>query len=152
MTIAEVDARPEECLATVEGELTVEGLDAAVTIVRDRWGIPHIRAGSARDAFFGQGYAIGQDRAFQLELYRRMAHGTSAAMLNRGLLGRDRQNRRLGFGRLAAAEWEHQSDGAREVLEAYAAGVNAAIANNPTPWEFRVLGGPDGPHQMDPWP
>ena len=151
MTIADVDARPEDCLATVEGDVTVAGPDAPLRITRDRWGIPHIKADSARDAFFGQGYAIGQDRAFQLELYRRMAHGTSAAMLNRGLLNRDRQNRRLGFGRLAAAEWEHQSDGAREVLEAYAAGINAAIATNPTPWEFRVLGGPDGPHRMDPW-
>jgi len=117
-----------------------------VRIVRDRWGIPHIRAGSMRDAFFAQGFCIAQDRAFQIDLYRRMARGTSAAMLSAGLLNRDIQNRRLGFGRLAETEWEQQSEEARTVLQAYAAGINAAIATQPRAWEFRVLG-----YEMSPW-
>ncbi|MEE9279473.1 MAG: penicillin acylase family protein [Myxococcota bacterium] len=146
MTLERAAVRPEDCLARHAGDAEVPGLDASLRIVRDRWGIPHIQAGSARDAFFGQGYCIAQDRAFQLELYRRMAYGTSAALLNRGLLPRDRQNRRLGFGRLAAREWEAQSDAAREVLQAYADGINAALASNPVPYEFRLLG-----HEMLAW-
>lgn len=141
-----MNVTPADCLAITEGETTVEGLDSAVRIVRDRWGIPHIRAGSLRDAFFAQGFCIAQDRAFQIDLYRRMARGTSAAMLNAGLLNRDVQNRRLGFGRLAEAEWEHQSDEARAVLQAYSDGINAAIATQPRPWEFRVLD-----YEMPPW-
>ncbi|MDP6605636.1 MAG: penicillin acylase family protein [Dehalococcoidia bacterium] len=140
------ELRPEDCLAQVDGDLTVDGLDGPLRIVRDRWGIPHIKAASARDAFFGQGFCMGQDRLFQIELYRRMAHGTSAAMMNKGLLGRDRQNRRLGFGRLAAREWEEQSDEARMILQAYSDGINAAIAAGPKPYEFRVLG-----HEIEPW-
>jgi penicillin amidase len=140
------DVRPEDCLAQTEGEVRIEGLEGEVRIVRDRWGIPHIKASSARDAFFAQGFCMGQDRAFQIELYRRMAHGTSAAMLNKGLLQRDIQNRRLGFGRYAEREWAAQSERAREILQAYADGISAAIATQPTPYEFRVLD-----WTMEPW-
>ncbi len=145
MTVLD-EIRPEDCLARHTGELSLAGLDGRVRIVRDRWGIPHIQAGSARDAFFAQGYCMAQDRAFQIELYRRMAHGTSAALLNRGLLARDHENRRLGFGRFAAREWQAQSEAAREVLQAYADGINQAIASNPKPYEFHVLD-----HEMLPW-
>ncbi len=140
------EIRPEDCLAQIDGDLTVDWLDGPLRIVRDRWGIPHIQAASARDAFFGQGFCMGQDRLFQIELYRRMAHGTSAAMLNKGLLGRDRLNRRMGFGRYAALEWEAQSDQARMILQGYADGINAAIAAGPRPFEFHELG-----HEMEPW-
>ncbi|MGD9932644.1 MAG: penicillin acylase family protein [Dehalococcoidia bacterium] len=138
--------RPEDCLATHAGELQLGGLDGAITIVRDRWGVPHIRAASAHDAFFAQGFCIAQDRLWQLELYRHMAHGRAASLLNKGLLRLDVQNRRLGFGRLAATEWEHQSADARMVLQAYANGVNAAIATQPRPFEFVELD-----HTMAPW-
>ena len=140
------NVRPEDCLAQTDGELTVAGLDGPLRIVRDRWGIPHIQAESARDAFFGQGFCMGQDRLYQIELYRQMAHGRAAAMLNKGLLGRDRLNRRLGFGRYAEREWEAQSDEARMILEAYAAGINAAIAVGPKPFEFHAID-----HEMTPW-
>lgn len=138
--------RPEDCLATIDGTTTVPGIDGPIEITRDRWGIPHINAQSTHDAFFGQGFCMAQDRAFQIELYRRMAHGTSAEMLNRGLLRRDIQNRTLGFGRHALVEWGAQSEDARMVLQAYADGINAAIDTQPEPWEFRTLG-----HTMEPW-
>jgi penicillin amidase len=47
---------------TVDGELTVEGLDAAITIRRDAMGVPHVRATTEHDAWFGQGFVHGQDR------------------------------------------------------------------------------------------
>ena len=47
------NVRPEDCLATHEGEASVAGADGPIRIVRDRWGIPHVEAQSARDAFFG---------------------------------------------------------------------------------------------------
>ncbi|MBI5948681.1 MAG: penicillin acylase family protein [Chloroflexi bacterium] len=138
--------KPEECLAVHSGKTRVDGLDGPVTIVRDRWGIPHIRAGTTHDAFFAQGFCMAQDRAWQIELIRQMAHGRAAGLLNRGLLGLDIQNRKLGFGRLAETEWAHQGAEARTVLEAYAAGVNAAIRTQPVPFEFRAIG-----HEMQPW-
>ncbi len=138
--------KPEDCLAIHDGATRVEGINARVTVIRDRWGIPHIRAQSARDAFFAQGFCMAQDRAWQIELIRHMAHGRAASLLNRGLLGLDIQNRTLGFGRLAEEEWKQQLPEARAVLDAYAAGVNAAIRTQPAPFEFRAIG-----HEMQPW-
>ena len=143
--------RPEDCLSQHEGEATVDGADGAIRIVRDRWGIPHAQAGSARDAFFAQGYCLGQDRLWQLELYRQFAWGRGAELLGKGLLRRDQQNRRLKIGRHAEGEWEAQSDQARLILQAYADGVNAAIASNPAPYEFHVLPGSSELHEMAPW-
>jgi acyl-homoserine lactone acylase PvdQ len=122
--------RPEECLSRIDGEVRVKGLDATVRIVRDSWGIPHIKASSLVDAIFGQGYAIAQDRLFQLELRRHQARGATAAFINKGFLAQDRANRRTGLARLAETEWEAQSAESRR-SEAYSAGVNAGIATQP---------------------
>ncbi|MFQ5380279.1 MAG: penicillin acylase family protein [Dehalococcoidia bacterium] len=137
---------PRDCLAVQDGEIEVSGLEGTLTITRDRWGIPHIRAGSAHDAFFGQGFCMAQERAWQIEMIRQMAHGRAAALLNRGLLNLDKQARRQGYGRLAAAEVGHQTPEAREALEAYAAGINAAIDTQPTPFELRSV-----EREMAPW-
>ena len=133
-------------LHQIDGALEVDGLDSQLRIVWDRWGVPHAEAQSAGDAFFAQGYCMGQERGWQIELYRHMAHGRAAALLNKGLLRIDRMNRTLGFGRDAAAEWEQQSDEARMILQAYADGINAAIAAGPAPVEFELL-----EHEMQPW-
>ena len=133
-------------LPQIDGELRAAGLESPARIVRDRWGVPHVEARSARDAFFAQGFCLGQDRGWQLELYRHMAHGRAASLLNKGLLRIDKMNRTLGFGRDAAREWEEQSDEARMILQAYADGINAAIAAGPAPVEFDLLG-----HEMQPW-
>jgi penicillin amidase len=138
--------RPEDCLARTDGEIALDGLQKPARVIRDRWGIPHIEAGSARDAFLVQGFCIAQDRLFQLELRRQMAHGRAAAFLNKGLLAADRINRKVGFLRHAQREWEAQSADARMILEAYSAGINAAIATQPKPFEFHVLD-----HEMAPW-
>src|SRR5262245_24110577 len=41
-------------LATIEGRLPVAGLDSAVEVRRDRWGVPHIYAKTVHDLFFAQ--------------------------------------------------------------------------------------------------
>lgn len=84
---------------------------------------------------------------FQLEYQRLLAKGTAAAMLGAGLLRRDVQNRRMGYSRLAGLEWEAQTESARTILSAYAAGINAAQETQPTPYEFLLLGN----HKPDPW-
>ena len=45
-------------LPQVSGEITVSGIDQPVTIGRDRFGVPHIRARSREDLAFGQGFAV----------------------------------------------------------------------------------------------
>ena len=59
----------------------VGGVDGPINIVFDSYGIPHIKATTTHDAFFGQGYCQGKERLFQIELYRRMASGTASEMM-----------------------------------------------------------------------
>jgi penicillin G amidase len=60
-----------------------------VEITRDEFGIPRIDAGSDVDAWWGVGYAAGEDRLFQLELFKRAGNGTLAEILGRGYLDDD---------------------------------------------------------------
>jgi penicillin amidase len=52
-----------------------------VTIHRDEYGVPHIFAETNRGLFVGYGYAMAQDRLWQLELFRRIAYGRVAEIL-----------------------------------------------------------------------
>ena len=62
-------------LPDVTSPMDLPGLDGRVTIFRDAQGIPHVRAGTTHDAFFGQGFATAQDRLWHMEHDRRMAYG-----------------------------------------------------------------------------
>jgi len=112
----------------VEGALQVTGSADAVTIVRDRRGVPHVRAGSERDAWFGLGFAHAQDRLGQLVWLRRLALGRGAEIAGEDALAGDSLARTLGFPSLAARDLARASPDARSALEGYAAGVNAWLA------------------------
>ena len=51
------------------------GLSAPLEILDDPYGVPHIRAASIPDAFFGQGYVVARDRLFQIDLAHRRELG-----------------------------------------------------------------------------
>ncbi len=68
---------------------TTESLAPGITITRDAYGVPNVRATSDRRLWTGVGYAIAQDRLAQLELFRRSTTGTLAAVLGRGSLESD---------------------------------------------------------------
>src|SRR5690349_16363404 len=55
-----------------KGALAIEGIAGTIEIARDRWGVPHVTARSRNDLWFGQGFCHGQDRLWQLEIYRRI--------------------------------------------------------------------------------
>ena len=114
-------------LPMTDGELHLEGLQAPVEIIRDRWGVPHIYAQSEHDLFFAQGYVHAQDRLFQMEIARRLALGRLSEIFGEMALDTDRMARRFGFPRLARQEWESAPDDLRGMLLAYADGVNAFI-------------------------
>ena len=52
----------QAALPDLQGTQCCEGLEKTVTIHRDPWGIPHIKASSEADLFFAQGFATAQDR------------------------------------------------------------------------------------------
>lgn len=108
-------------------------LPAAVTgdveIRRDRFGVPTIRAGTDADAWFALGFCQGQDRAFQIETRLRVVRGTVAALIGPDGVAIDRLSRRIGFARHGAAAVAALSQGDRDLIEAFAAGVRAGTTS-----------------------
>jgi len=136
-------------LPRTSGELRVEGLGGPVSIRRDRWGIPHVVAGSDEDAAFALGFLQGQDRPFQLEMLLRTVRGTAAEAIGKAGLPIDRLSRRIGFRRGTAEQLETLEPGPRSFIEGFCRGVGAAYERGlprrshghaiariaPTPWE-----------------
>ena len=128
-------------LPQVEGSIVLTGLSGPVTVIRDRLGVPHIRAASLDDLFYAQGFVTAQDRLWQMDVSRRYAAGDLAEILGPALLKHDRQQRYLQIReacqRTAAALDPQQ----HHYLEVYAKGVNAFIerTRDRMPLEFRLL-------------
>lgn len=114
---------------------------AEVEIRRDRWGIPHVRAQTDDDLFFGFGYALAQDRLFQLDYLRRKAAGTLSEVLGKEGWETDLVARVLDFRGIAEAEWKSLDAETRGLIEAYSRGINLLIASlgDLPPIEFDLL-------------
>ena len=127
-------------LPTLDGELTLDGLTAPVTIERDALGVPTIRGAHRLDVARGLGFAHAQDRFFQMDLIRRKAAGELAELVGAAALPADRQVRIHRFRARAGAAVAALDDAERRLLDAYVAGVNAGLASLAAPpFEYRVL-------------
>ena len=128
-------------LPKTKGTVQIDGLDAAVEIVRDDAGVPHIFATTDHDAFFALGYVHAQDRMWQLELNRRTGAGRLSEVLGEPALRTDKFLRTLGVYRAAEMAWPQLQPRTRALIEAYGAGINAWIDEGHTlPPEFLILG------------
>lgn len=117
------------------------GLTAPGEIIIDRAGIPHIYAANARDGFFLQGYAVARDRLWQIDLWRKRGLGRLSASFGAQFVAQDRAARLLLYRGEMAAEWAAYPSQAKGWTEAFAAGINAYVADveagrAPLPIEF----------------
>lgn len=135
------------------GTIIVEGLKAPVTIIRDKWGVPHIYASNTHDLFFAQGYVHAQDRFWQMEYWRRIGSGRLSEIFGKATLKIDQFIRTLGWHRTAAQELEQLEPEVRAILEAYAKGVNAYLKENrgKLGLEFTILGLIGAKFEPEPW-
>lgn len=139
------------------------GLRRSVQIARDSWGIPTIQADNDEDLFFGFGYAMAQDRLFQLDFLRRKGSGRLSEILGpdgseldylcrlsglRSVFEWDLLARTVGIRRIAEHEWMELSEETRAVLQAFSAGINAVIedSGDRLPIEFDLLD-----YRPEPW-
>ncbi|MZD59492.1 penicillin acylase family protein, partial [Streptomyces sp. SID5606] len=98
---------------------------------RDAWGIPHLRADSVQELARAQGRVTARDRAWQLEVERHRAVGTSASFLGPGALSWDRLARRARLAdtaRRCQAALEEKDPETAAWIRAYVDGVNEGLS------------------------
>jgi len=99
-----------------------------VTIRRDDYGMPHVYANTVYGIFYGYGYAVAQDRLFQMEMARRSTQGRVAEVLGEKMVAFDKSIR----GNFSPERIQRQlaalPASERQILDGYAAGMNAWIA------------------------
>ena len=125
-------------LPTLDGEIAVTGANGTIESRRDGNGVPHIYAGSEGDAYFGLGFVHAQDRLWQMELARRAGAGRLSELFGTRALSHDRYYRTLGFGRVAEDNFSRLGDDSRALAEAYAAGINQALATWDGAWPIEL--------------
>lgn len=141
-------------LPTTSGEVTVEGLRDEATVIRDQLGVPAIYASSLEDLFFTQGYVHAQDRFWEMDVRRHITAGRLSEMFGASQVTTDSFLRTLGWRRIAEQEVELLSDRSRRILDAYAAGVNAYLADRTgqaLSLEYSVLALQNPAYAPEPW-
>ncbi len=124
------------------GIIQAKGLEAEVSIQRDKAGIPHIYAESEADVYFGLGYAMAQDRLFQMEFLRAAGNGSLSEILGESMLKSDRFLRKIMLRpRNAQALFKSNPPQVQAMLSSFIGGINSFIKADPDlPIEFRLLG------------
>lgn len=119
---------------------------------RDAWGIPHLRADSAAELARVQGRVTARDRAWQLEVERHRAQGTSASFLGPEALSWDRLARRARLAdtaRRCFTALEQKDPETAAWVRAYVDGVNDGLAQHDPAPEFARTGLVPG--RWEPW-
>jgi len=126
----------------IDGQIAVNGLGANVTIIRDENGVPHITGDSLEDTLFGLGFAHVQDRLWQMDMNRRIGAGRLSELFGAKTIGTDKFLRTLDVYGHAERSISKLAPETRRALDAYTAGVNAAISGwqGALPPEFLILG------------
>ncbi len=105
--------------------------DATAEVFVDAAGVPHIYAPDDVSLLWAAGYVQAETRLTQMELVRRRALGTQAALLGPDKVDEDELSRIFNFRDLGArdmARLERESPEDFALVEAWVAGVNAHLA------------------------
>lgn len=127
-------------------EVKLGGVSVEVTVLRDESGIPHISAANEKDLYTAVGFAMAQDRLWQMDLLRRVTQGRLSEVLGKDQAETDLLMRALRIEEKSEKILAGTSPEILESLEAFAAGVNQYMAYYPLPPEFKILG-----YHPEPW-
>ena len=121
-----------------------------IEIIRDRWGVPHIFASTDRGAMYGLGYAMAEDRAFQMYYYLRIMQGRLSELVGdrrkrngkQGSVQNDKKMRSFGWWRHAKMLAKRLDPDSFTLLVAFSSGVNARMKGSAKDRHrlFQVLG------------
>lgn len=117
-----------------------------IRLVRDNYGVPHVYADDVYGLYYGYGYAVAQDRLFQMEMARRSTQGLVAEVLGANYVDFDKDARRIFSPASIHRQLDALSEKDRDIFAGFAAGFNrwlTAIQENPDklmPKQFRDFG------------
>ena len=118
------------CLAPL-GLVAQTDLAARVTIYRDTYGIPHVFGETDAATLFGFAYAQAEDNFWRIEDNYIRSIGRRTEVEGLSGLTNDRRNRALEIPRLAREEYRRLPRKMRALLDGFAAGLNAYLADHP---------------------
>ncbi len=127
-------------------DVILNGLTDEVTILRDSFAIPHIYAQNEGDLYRATGFAMAQDRLWQMDLLRRVTQGRLSEILGNDQVETDLLMRAIRIQEKSERILEQTPKEILFALEAFASGVNYFIENYPLPPEFKILG-----YEPEPW-
>ncbi len=102
-----------------------------VTIHRDAFGVPHVHGITDAAAAFGFAYAQAEDNFWQVEDNYIRAIGRASEVYGEETLESDWMSRALETETLSRREYDESSPALREILDAFAAGLNAFVERGP---------------------
>lgn len=116
-----------------------------IELLRDTWGVPHIFSDTDAGAMYGLGYAVAEDRAFQMYYNLRIIQGRLAELVGDVKVGASRrlpegrnsalrndiEMRIIGYCRAAQKVAANLDPETSSLLQAYSDGVNDYINNHP---------------------
>ena len=127
-------------LPQLDGELTLQGLSAPVSVQRDKLGVVTIDAANEADAMRALGYVHAQERYFEMDLMRRTAAGELAALFGPIALDTDKEHRVHRMRARVTADLDVIAGDRLPQLQAYTDGVNAGLADlKVRPWPYLLL-------------
>ena len=107
--------------------------------------IPHQETGSLDEFYYCFGFHHGQDRAWEMDYFRRTGLGKNAEVLGYSQLKSDLMMRLLDLPSLAQKIWDGFSEDKKKILELYSRGVNAGFKIGKNAKEFKDLNIEPGP-------
>lgn len=127
-------------LPTLDGDQSLAGVSAPVSVERDALGVVTVDAANEADAARALGYVHAQERYFEMDLLRRSAAGELSALFGSVALERDRGQRVHRMRMRAARELATAEPEKRATIDAYVAGVNAGLSDlRVRPWPYLLL-------------
>ncbi|MBN2274176.1 MAG: penicillin acylase family protein [Bacteroidales bacterium] len=129
-------------------DIALKGLQSEVTVMRDQYAVPHIYAENEHDLYMAVGYAMAQDRLWQMDFLRRVTQGRLSEIFGESFVNTDYLLRLLRYQYKSEKILLQSDPSVVEALQAFSDGVNQYITHHKRklPVEFTILG-----YKPEPW-
>jgi acyl-homoserine lactone acylase PvdQ len=135
--------------ATVPAGAQETAEPSKIRIVRDKFGVPHVYGDTEEDVAYGAGYALAQDRLWQMHVFRHVAKGRLSDLLGPIVVDIDKSVRFMTYTEAERTErYKAMDPELRQLLDAFVLGINAHIAevrSDPSQLPFEFIEWGEGP-------